>query len=367
MITNIKVKNFKALKEAVITLSNLNVLTGINGMGKSSLIQLFLLLRQSNSLKNGRVELNDKDLISLGKGKDVFYQYGEDPYIYLDITDSSGSSLNWKFSYSSEGEYLLADSSYGEKDFSKFSFLSENFQYLNAERIGPRSTYSTSAYDIERLEQIGNKGEFAVHFLNVFGNSKKIADDLLLHPKRKTNNYISQVEAWLGEISPGTKLNTTSVPGTEIVLLDYQFETGRDLTNRFRPINVGFGISYVLPVILSLLQAKAGRMIIIENPEAHLHPRGQAEMGKLISLAASTGAQIFIETHSDHILNGIRVATKNGKINSKNIQFLFFDKITSEYEQYASITPIRVDKNGELSNYPKNFLDEWNNQLFKLM
>lgn len=90
-------------------------------------------------------------------------------------------------------------------------------------------------------------------------------------------------------------------------------------------------------------------------------------MGKLISLAASTGAQIFIETHSDHILNGIRVAAKENKIDSKKIQFLFFDKVTTEFEQFTTITPIGVDKNGELSNYPKNFLDEWNNQLFKLM
>lgn len=367
MLTNIKVKNFKALKDADIQLKNLNILTGVNGMGKSSLIQLLLLLRQSASLEFGRIELNDKNWVSLGKGKDVYYQYSEDNHIYLSLEISSSEVLEWEFKYAAEKEFLVSNNEYSQEKLSKLVFLSDNFQYLNAERIGPRTTYSTSSYDIEKLEQLGNKGEFAVHFLNVFGNSKKIKHKTLIHPKTNTDNYISQVEAWLGEISPGTKLNTTAVPGTEIVLLDYQFETGREFTNRFRPVNVGFGISYVMPVILSLLQATKNRMIIIENPEAHLHPRGQAEMGKLISLAASTGAQIIIETHSDHILNGIRVATKEKKIDHNDVQFLFFDKVTSEFEQYTSITPIELDNQGELSNYPKNFMDEWNNQLFKLM
>lgn len=367
MIDSIEIENFKALKSINLNLSNLNVLTGLNGMGKSSLIQLILLLKQSESLPDGLLELNNNDWVSLGKGKDVFYQYGEDPYIKLNIHTSKKESFFWKFAYESDNEYLITKNYYTEKELNSLNFLTFNFQYLNAERIGPRPTYSTSTYNTEILEQIGNKGEFAVHFLNSFGNSKKIKYEQLLHPKVKINTLSSQIEAWLSEISPGTKLNTTSVPSTEIILLDYQFETGREYTNRFRPINVGFGISYVLPVILALLCAEESRMIIIENPEAHLHPRGQAEMGKLISLAASTGAQIIIETHSDHILNGIRVAAKNNNINHSNVKLFFFDRVTSEYEQYSTISPIGIDKNGELNNYPKNFMDEWNNQLFKLM
>ena len=113
--------------------------------------------------------------------------------------------------------------------------------------------------------------------------------------------------------------------------------------------------------------AKKDRLIIIENPEAHLHPRGQAEMGRLMALAAQAGAQIIAETHSDHILNGVRVAVKNGDIPKEDARIFFFDRNTTDFEQYSYVVPINIDHNGELSEYPPNFLDEWNNQLFKLI
>ena len=186
--------------------------------------------------------------------------------------------------------------------------------------------------------------------------------------KAKSNILLHQVDAWLSEISPGTKLNTTNIPGTDLVLLDFQFETIRDYTNRFRPVNVGFGLSYVLPVIVALLTAEKDKLIIIENPEAHLHPRGQAEMGKLIALAAEAGAQLIIETHSDHLLNGIRVAVKEKIMSEQNVALFYFNRMNTEGgEQYSQVTSIKIDRNGEFSEYPKDFMDEWSNQLYKLI
>ena len=107
--------------------------------------------------------------------------------------------------------------------------------------------------------------------------------------------------------------------------------------------------------------------MIIENPEAHIHPRGQAEMGRLIALAAASGMQLFVETHSDHIVNGIRVAVKEELIESKKVNISYFYRQTTETEQFCQIQNIQVDKNGELSDYPTDFMDEWNNQLLKLI
>ncbi|MDR1933193.1 MAG: DUF3696 domain-containing protein [Spirochaetales bacterium] len=150
-------------------------------------------------------------------------------------------------------------------------------------------------------------------------------------------------------------------------MLDYQFDLQHNKTNHFLPKNVGFGISYILPVILALLTAEPDKIIIIENPESHIHPRGQAEIGKLIALAAQTGAQLFVETHSDHILNGIRVAVKEKIVDKDRVNIMYFDKETTETEQYTKIITIQIDKNGTLSEYPENFLDEWSNQLSKLI
>ena len=82
---------------------------------------------------------------------------------------------------------------------------------------------------------------------------------------------------------------------------------------------------------------------------------------------AQSGSQLFVETHSDHIINGIRVAVKEKLIEKEKVNILFFDKETAEKEQYAKITPILVDGNGSLSDYPDNFMDEWSSQLSKLI
>ena len=96
MIERIAVKNFKSLKNIDLLLSNLNVLAGLNGSGKSSLIQSLLLLRQSFKNKNGKSEglvLQDGDLISLGIGKDVFYQYDPDVNFYNEATLNTRSEF----------------------------------------------------------------------------------------------------------------------------------------------------------------------------------------------------------------------------------------------------------------------------------
>jgi predicted ATPase len=77
--------------------------------------------------------------------------------------------------------------------------------------------------------------------------------------------------------------------------------------------------------------------------------------------------QVIVETHSDHILNGIRVAVKENEISKEKVGIFYFERVVAADEQYSKITDISVDKTGELSSYPKDMLDEWNNQLFNLM
>ena len=99
-------------------------------------------------------------------------------------------------------------------------------------------------------------------------------------------------------------------------------------------------------------------------------------MGRLIACAAARGVQLFVETHSDHVINGVRVAIKEGVIKPVDAKvaffFFFLHEATSKdgknmVEVYASERDIFIDNNGALSEYPTDFLDEWNNQLMELM
>ncbi len=107
--------------------------------------------------------------------------------------------------------------------------------------------------------------------------------------------------------------------------------------------------------------------VIYENPESHIHPRGQAELGKLFGLAALNDVQIFIETHSDHIINGVRVAIKENHEAKDKIILFYFEKQVEEEEQFSKVSNIEINKSGDLSFYPSNLLNEWSNQLMKLL
>jgi predicted ATPase len=104
---------------------------------------------------------------------------------------------------------------------------------------------------------------------------------------------------------------------------------------------------------------------LIENPEAHLHPRGQARIAELLALAASCGIQVLIETHSDHVLNGIRLAVHDGKLSPEDVQLHFFQRRQSDGQSLV-VSP-HIDKNGRIDQWPEGFFDEWDKSLEALL
>lgn len=392
MINSIEVNNFKSIKSKVFTLRNLNVLLGLNGQGKSSFIQSLLLLRQSNiepGRAKGWLHLKGK-FVDVGNAKDAFYQYTKREDLVFNLSIGDNTNIPFSYAYETEKDVLppkLIDGSISELDINYDTIIqdvknntglfSTQFQYLNAYRIQPESTYPKSNNEVVQNKSLGIDGKYTAHFIETFYD-EQVAFDNLLHPKsfvedtllKKTivdKTLINQINLWLGEISPGVNVKTSSINQDE-VLLEYAFEQPTYVnTNRFKPVNVGFGITYCLPVVTALLSAKPGSLLIIENPESHIHPRGQAELGKLIALVSQNNVQIIIETHSDHILNGIRVGIKEEKLNKDKAKLFYFKKVVEEQEQYSAVSDIIFDKNGTLSEYPDNLLDEWTNQLSKLI
>ena len=371
MITQIEIENFKSIKKAKVQTKNLNLLMGLNGMGKSSFLQMLLLLMQSDKLEERVIELNGL-LAQIGQGRDAMYQFAKEDFIEFGIGFEE-NNFSWRFNYQRDKNELKSDEGFSKDQMQYFREKTKLFQYISAERIGPQDIYNASSAVVADKKQLGLLGEYAVYYINVFGSEYNVKKSLQ-HPKVSSGKLNAHLNAWLREISPGVSLNTRYVPEVNKVILDYQFDLEKTTTNSFKPKNVGFGISYVLPIVLALLTVEENKIIVIENPESHIHPRGQAELGRLISLAAQSGAQIFVETHSEHLLNGIRVAVKefhstdgSSGISKDNVNIMYFDKVTTDKEQYSKITPIRVDYKGELDEYPKDFLDEWGNQLFKLI
>lgn len=380
MIKKLHIKNFKSLEDVSLDCSNLNVLTGLNGMGKSSIIQALLLLRQSHEkgmLKQTGLALRG-DIIEVGTTKDILFSGAGEDKISFEIDfvneDDSISTKNWDFSSKiditdySNSDYLpvLIDA----EDYESYHLFDYNtFKYLNADRW-VKNEYETSDFNVVRNRYLGKHGEFTAHYLTHYG-SEKIHDDLIFPGGKQTNELLTQVSEWMAEISPNLKVKTERLSGTNTVKLRYEYTSGQTATPEITPLNLGFGITYILPVVVALLSAKKGDLIIIENPESHIHPKGQSIIGGLLAKVAQTGVQIFLETHSDHIINGILVSVyKNFKniekgIESNNIKINFVKRIEDSIA--SEVLQLNVEVNGRMRGIPDDFFDQYSKDMKTIM
>ncbi len=131
-------------------------------------------------------------------------------------------------------------------------------------------------------------------------------------------------------------------------------------TDFHRPVNVGFGLTQVLPIVVAALSANRHDILLIENPEVHLHPAGQTLMGQFLAEVASAGVQVIIETHSDHILNGIRRAVRSKSLKSEQAILHFF---RPRNEVQAQVITPQLDETGNIDIWPEGFFDQFDKDM----
>jgi predicted ATPase len=359
MMRSLRLINFKPFRDQFIEFRSLTLFSGLNSTGKSSVLQSLLLLRQSNQqglLPKIGLALNG-DWVRMGTAQDAFFERAKEDYIGFELVWRDDNEGIWHFNYDSkkkEADVLNLASESTDSEVYQSSLFSKKFHYLQAERIGPRPFNDISDYQVQRLGQLGTRGEYTAHFLSI-NEDKDIPNNQLSHPMAKSKDLSNQVEAWMREVSPGTRIKINSNPDMGLINLQYFYGD----SNPYRATNVGFGISYTLPIIVAALASEPGTLILIENPEAHLHPKGQSKMGELLGLAASCGVQVVIETHSDHVLNGIRRTVHGGKLDPKDVQLHYFQRKEKEGQAFTEVVSPRIDADGRIDKWPEGFFDEW--------
>jgi len=255
-----------------------------------------------------------------------------------------------------------------------FTLRLRQMTYLAAERVGPREYYPLEEIQSEApgtdnaiqtnisvkpsKTMVGSNGENAVSLLYMDGDSNVLPNLALpgFVPTRR-----GQVEAWMQEFFPGFRMEIAPVLRANTVTLGLKISDADDFQ---RPSHVGFGLTQVLPIIIAALSAEKGDIILIENPEVHLHPAGQSKMGAFLAKIASTGVQIILETHSDHLLNGIRRAVRLGTLAPEQAAIHFFGPRDEETPQV--ISP-QIDETGNIDVWPKNFFDQHEQDLSSLL
>ncbi len=362
MIKELHLKNFKCFECLDLPLQSVNIFTGMNGMGKSSVIQSLLLLYQSlkGGTKDAGFNLNG-GLVTLGLAQDVFYDKAKDNTLEISLQTSEKKAYSYKSTYEQDTSFLPFITSIPSDSV----FSDDNFIYLSAYRIKPQEYYGVTDEKNILNKMFSTTGEFALQYLDSNG-AKDIENEAVVLTDEKGKSLLNQTRLWLDKISPGASPIIQVIPELRLTSLGFEFIEGKYKSNSYKSINVGFGITYVLPVIVALLSAKSGDIVVIENPEAHIHPSGQRMLGELIAKAGAGGVQVFVETHSDHIINGIRIAVKNHTIAKENVELAFFSKDRGHDFKHV-YKQIKIYDDGKLSDWPAGFFDEWENALLDLL
>ncbi|MFF9143877.1 DUF3696 domain-containing protein [Streptomyces sp. NPDC014861] len=395
MIDRLTLHNYKAFQHAELPLGPLTLLTGLNSSGKSSVLQSLALLRQSyeagglkaaellreaqrlglrDALVNQGFLLNG-ELVRLGTGEDVLHEdFAEDEPRIGFAVDEGPYHYGWSAVYEPEQNLLplldveLPDTSEGGRERPTGpeavtpAFLTAPFQYLHADRISPAEFYPRDHQAAVGRGFLGVRGEHAVNFLR-HHREDPVPAGPLRHPKAASDLLIDQAAAWMGDLCPGVDIQAEAIKGADAVSLSYGFQGTLGPTRRRRPSNVGFGLTYVLPIVVACLSARPGSLILLENPEAHLHPQGQTRMATLAASAAAQGAQVIMETHSDHVINGARLAVKKELLAPEQTVFHYF---RGDGTGVDFVSP-RIDADGMLDQWPSGFFDELENTLEQLI
>ncbi|MEI6646695.1 MAG: DUF3696 domain-containing protein [bacterium] len=350
----LSLRNFKCHKKLTLPLSGLTVLTGFNSAGKSSAHQALALLAQSTL--SGGLQLNG-ELVNLGVYGDILNSGAGDEGLELGIGTTEGY-ISWRFSGDRRSvllrpEQTSVDSPEGRKGLTKFL---RDIVYLTTER--PAVTKLWPITQEESLLKIGTNGDGVVPMLYAL-------DQFLVTPSLCIDGVPPtlprQVEAKMGEFFPGFAMDIQPAPGANNVLsLGLRTSDKGEFHN---PANVGYGLIYLLPIVTALLHTKPGHLLIIETPEAHIHPSAQSLMGMFLAQVAATGVQIIVETHSDHLINGIRRAVKSALLDHDAVAMHFFSGQTDATINSESIL---MDPNGNLGDWPAGFCDQYDQDLADL-
>lgn len=328
MLTEIKLKGFKSFYDETVCLNSLTVLTGLNSSGKSSVIQAIRML--------DRVKRKHTHLLP---------GYG----IYRDLRNEDWNGEVQIEAIGQAGEVYIVDiNEDGHKGDVAVTY--PHLIYISAHRLGPQVNIPVYANDTEP-DEYGN---------NVLKSIREHADDIV-SPSLKKDGWIGNtlgmvLKEWMKIISPSVDFDFKIVEEAD---LSYS------LFNGFRAKNVGFGLSYTLPVITALLLGTVvpNSIVVIENPEAHLHAKAQTEMSDLIARCVEAGAQVIIETHSDHLFDGLRIFVKEHPGFEKKMNCYWFEL---NEDKNTEPTLIELNGKGRFINIelPAHFMDqfEYNSQ-----
>ena len=220
-----------------------------------------------------------------------------------------------------------------------------NVLYLGPLRAAPRPLFAAAAGTSPK--SVGREGEFTASLLSRYADERVTFHWL---GERKSEPLGDAVGRWMRhlDLHAGATAHNYGRLGHDLVVED-SIVGGLDLTQ------VGVGVSQALPVIVQCLIAPAGSVVVLEQPELHLHPRVQSRLADFLVGASKAGRTILCETHSEYLVSKLRIATGHGELQYGRDYRLYF---TSRIEGFTRIEEVKVHTKGRLVKWPAGFFDQ---------
>ena len=356
MVNKITFKNYKLFKEKQeLELKPITILIGKNNSGKSAVLKLPTII--SRSLKGDFVQPIEMDNNGVKVGlsyEDLFYNRSlTNDALEIGVADEN-EKLEIAIAGNMKNEIYISQYKFNDIDYpvnktnltggfknkkAKYKTLKLNFDYIDSFRKFPSAQFS----DIHsEYSNIGTSGESAYKLLAQYHNT--------------SNTILTEIKKWFKENFEGWKLDVKDISST---IPSYEIILSTDKISPINIVNTGSGIRQALPLIVrSFMPVNEETLIIIEEPETHLHPAAHGNLAERFvnSYLDDNKRKYFIETHSKNFILRIQRLIASGNINFTDIKIYYVDYNEDEFA--SSLFDIKIDEDGEIDNWPDNVFNE---------
>ena len=344
MLNKLTIENFKSIKKQSFDIKSITILTGLNSTGKSSVIQSLLLLSSFNS-DSSLLKKNIKNFSNFNDIRNRYINAKNISFSFESENDTSSLSIeqskSWKIGIPCDSNILNFEG---------------NLFYISANRIGQEDIA-----DYDEDIKFGVNGKYVFGYFEQF-KDKPVEDALTVYKEHITLD--AQLAHWLEYILDIKLRVITEIMTAEKVKVTFD----SDGLDKISPFNLGAGNSYLAKILIMGLSCKKGNILIIENPEIHLHPKAQSKLSDFFVLLANAGIQVILETHSEHLINKLRYNIYKSEI-SKDDAIIYYKP--SIIEEFSTIRINNnghyVDENKQEIDFPEGFFDSTLSELLEIM
>jgi predicted ATPase len=167
---------------------------------------------------------------------------------------------------------------------------------------------------------------------------------------------MQQVNRWLTQLGLTSKVQVKAANAAELTLHISRLPTIRRGSAQMVDLaDVGFGVSEVLPLLVALAGARPGQMVLVEQPELHLHPKAQLALGSILAEATQNGVIVVAETHSSLLLRAVQTVVAQGKLSPDQVGLNWFSRDTTT--GFSTVTQADLQEDGSFGEWPVDFPD----------